>query len=73
MQREMGYLLNDFGATEGYGADVLSLVVATGYVKKLIGNKEIESYLHRNHPDILQKFRTIVATVSLDHSVAGRD
>jgi hypothetical protein len=73
MQKELECLLKDSRATENHSADVLSLVVASRYVSRLVGNREIEGYLHRNHPDILQKFRTIVATVSLDHSMAGRD
>ena len=69
MQQELECVLNDFRATEIYGADVLSLVVASGYVSKLIGNKAIESYLGQNHPEILQEFRTVVATGSLDEFV----
>lgn len=75
MQQKLEYLLNDFsdfGATENYGSNVLSLVVASGYVSKLIGNNAIESYLGRNHPEILQEFRTIVAAVSLENSLVER-
>lgn len=68
MQREMEDLLKDSKATESYGDDVLSLVVAAGYVSRLIGNKAIDSYLHQNHADILLKFRAIVETASLDHA-----
>ena len=57
-------------ATENYGTDVLSLVAASGYVSRLISNEAIESYLHQNHPDVLQQFRTIFVTVLLDHSLA---
>jgi hypothetical protein len=66
MQRELKHLLNDLTGAENYGADVLSLVVASGYVTRLIENKAIEDYLSRTHPDILQEFRAIAATVSLD-------
>jgi hypothetical protein len=47
---------------------VLSLVVATGFVAKLIENKAIESYLSRNYPDILREFRTIVDAAPLGES-----
>lgn len=51
-----------------YGADALKLVVASGFISKLIENQAIESYLSTNHPDILREFRAIVAAVSLDDS-----
>jgi hypothetical protein len=68
MQRELGSLLNDFEIMESHGADMLCLLVASGYISKLINNREIESYLGQNHPEILQEFRTIVATGLLDDS-----
>jgi hypothetical protein len=70
MQQDLECLLKDSAATENYGTDVLSLVSASGYVSRLISNEAIESYLHQNHPDVLQQFRTIFVTVSLDHSLA---
>ena len=71
MQRELESLLKDIGALENYGADVLSLVVASGYISKLINDQAIESYLGQSHPEILQEFRTIVAAASLEGSVVG--
>ncbi len=68
MQQELEGLSKDVGLTQNYGTDVLRLVVATGFVTKLIENKAIESYLSRNHPDILREFRTIVDAAPLDES-----
>jgi hypothetical protein len=36
-----------------YGDDVLNLVVASGYLSKLLGNRKVEPYLGRHHPEIL--------------------
>jgi hypothetical protein len=51
---------------ESYGDDVLNLVVASGYVGRLIGNTEIEHYLEAHHPELLSELRIIVNAVSLD-------
>jgi hypothetical protein len=55
-------------ATETYGNDVLNLVIATGYVSRLIGNMNIKSFLERYHSDILEQFTAIVLAVSLEPS-----
>lgn len=70
MEREMSVLQQDFKAVEtSYGEDVLHLVIACGYVSKLIGNKKVERYLDQNHPEILEEFKSIVSVTSLDNPV----
>jgi ParB-like chromosome segregation protein Spo0J len=69
MEREMASLQQDFKAVEAtYGDDVLNLVIASGFVSKLLGNRKIERYLVQHHPEILQEFKAIVSAVSLDHT-----
>jgi ParB-like chromosome segregation protein Spo0J len=69
MEREMESLERDFKAVEAsYGDDVLILVVASGYLSKLLSNRKVERYLGQHHPEILEKFRVIVSAVSLDQS-----
>ena len=69
MEREMESVQQDFKAVEAtYGDDVLNLVIASGYVSKLLGNRKIERYLVQHHPEILQEFKAIVSAVSLDHA-----
>lgn len=68
LERETASVNQDFKALEdSYGDDVLNLVVASGYVGRLIGNAEIERYLRTRHPDLLNELRVIVNAVSLDH------
>ncbi|TQF40078.1 plasmid stablization protein ParB [Bradyrhizobium sp. UNPF46] len=70
MEREMSTLQQDFKAVEtSYGEDVLHLVIACGYISKLIGNRKVERYLDQNHPEILKEFRSIVSVTSLDNPV----
>lgn len=69
MEREMESLTQDFKALEtSYGDDVLHLVIASGYLSRLIGNAEIERYLRTRHAEILDEFRAIVAAASLDRA-----
>lgn len=73
MEREMETLQRDFKAIESsYGDDVLNLVIASGYLAKMIGNGEISRYLGQHHPEILDEFRVIVAAASLDQPDTSR-
>lgn len=69
MEREMEGLQQQFKAAESaYGDDVLHLVIASGYLSKLLRNRKIEQYLNQYHPELVAEFRAIVSAVSLDHS-----
>lgn len=69
MEREMESLNQDFRALEAsYGDDVLHLVIASGYLARLVGNPEIERFLQSRHPEILDEFRSIITAASLDQS-----
>ena len=71
MEREMESLQRDFKAVEtSYGDDVLNLVVATGYLTRLVANLDIEKYLATTYPEYLEGFRTIISAASLDQSTA---
>jgi hypothetical protein len=66
----MTSLNQDFKALEtSYGDDVLHLVIASGYLARLIGNVEIERFLQTRHPEFLDEFRAIITAASLDQSV----
>ena len=66
MEREMTRVQRDFKPVEtGYGQDMVTLVIATGYPTKLIANDRIRRYLYENHPETLSEFRTIVSAASL--------
>lgn len=69
MEREMATLHQDFKQIESsYGDDVLNLVIASGYLTKLVGNVEVERYLAQHHEEILKGFRSVIAATSLDQS-----
>ncbi|MCK6431734.1 MAG: ParB N-terminal domain-containing protein [Burkholderiaceae bacterium] len=67
MEREMGSLQGQLKVVEkSYGQDVLLLVLARGYLSKLIDNKAVFRFLSQRQPDVLAEFENIVQTVALD-------
>ena len=67
MEREMGNLQEQFKlAEQSYGQDILNLVLAKGYLAKLMANEDVLRYLTKKHPDLLNEFGSIVRMVALD-------
>ena len=67
MEREMSNLQGQFKLVEQtYGEDVLNLVLAKGYLAKLLDNEQVARYLRLHQPDVLVEFENIIQTVSLD-------
>jgi hypothetical protein len=67
MEREMSNLQVQYKTVEQtYGQDVLHLVLAKGYLAKLLENKAVSRYLKQKQPEIYSEFEIIVKTVSLD-------
>jgi hypothetical protein len=69
MEREMETLQRDLKTVEtSYGDDVLHLVIASGYLSKLVNNTEIRRHLEQRHPEFLEEFTSIIAAASLDQT-----
>ena len=67
MEREMVNVEVQFKLIEqSYGQDVLNLVLAKGYLVKLLDNKAVTRFLKQNQHDVLSEFENIVQTVSLE-------
>ena len=67
MEREMTNLQEQYKLVEeSYGQDVLNLVLAKGYLVKLIENNSVARYIQQNQPDVFSEFVNIVETVSMD-------
>lgn len=67
MEREMTNLEGQFKLVEqSYGQDVLNLVLAKGYLAKLLDNDAVIRFLSQNQPDVLSEFSNIVQSASLD-------
>jgi ParB-like chromosome segregation protein Spo0J len=60
MEKESESLDREFKMIEQtYGADHLDLVLATGYITRLLGNARVVRHLAQQHPDILNEFQKI--------------
>jgi hypothetical protein len=67
MEREMCNLQGQFKlAEQSYGHDVLNLVLAKGYLAKLLDNASVVKFIKQRRPELLEQFETIVETTSLD-------
>ena len=67
MEKEMAALERDFRLIEqSYGKNVLNLVLARGYLAKLLSNNRVLRYLSGHYADILAEFQKIVDASSLD-------
>ncbi|MBW0447970.1 plasmid partitioning protein RepB C-terminal domain-containing protein [Paraburkholderia phenoliruptrix] len=67
MEREMSNLQGQYKLVEQtYGQDVLNLVLAKGYLAKLLENESARQYVAQRHPDLMAEFESIIATISLD-------
>lgn len=69
MEREMETLSRDFRLIEeSYGRSVLNLVIAVGYLKKLLDNASVVRYLSKHFREILAEFQKIVEAATLEPS-----
>jgi hypothetical protein len=58
-----GLIQNLKAIEETYGADVLTLTVASAYLDRLFSEEKIEQYLERHHPGNLETLKTIVSVM----------
>jgi ParB-like chromosome segregation protein Spo0J len=51
------------------GSELLNLVVAKGYLTKLLANGAVKSFIERHEPDILEQFELVTNTVSMEEAL----
>lgn len=67
LEREMAAISEDYKELESaYGDDMLVLVVAAGFLERLLSKPEIERFLTGRYPEFVETFRSIVQAASLD-------
>jgi hypothetical protein len=49
-----------------FGEDMLNLVLARGYISKLVDNKSVFRYLERNHGAVLEQLMGLLNATSAD-------
>ena len=47
----------------------MNLVLAKGYLTKLLANEAVNRYIDRHEPEILEHFKLVVNTVSMEDAV----
>jgi hypothetical protein len=61
MERESSQLERELRVAErSYGPDHMHLVVARGYLGRLLGNARVVRYLAQQHPEFLAEFQRII-------------
>lgn len=67
MEREMANVQGQYKLVEqNYGQNVLNLVLARGYLTKLLENEAVTRYLKQRQPEVLEQFEGIIAASSLE-------
>jgi len=72
IERESGNLEREFRiAEQAYGANHLDLVLAKGYLCKLVTNPRIARYLEKNYEGIYAEFRKTADVLAVEASHDG--
>lgn len=67
MEREMANLQGQYELIErSYADDVLNLVLARGYIAKLLENEAVADFIHQRHPQLQEQLDRIIAATSLE-------
>ncbi|WP_281287041.1 plasmid partitioning protein RepB C-terminal domain-containing protein [Aquicoccus porphyridii] len=56
-------------AEKSYGSELLNLVVAKGYLTKLVANEAVRSWLDRNTPEFLEQFELVINTARMEEAM----
>ena len=70
LEKEMSQVQEHYKDAElNYGSDLLNLVLARGYLTKLLANAAIRSFIERQEPEILEHFELVLNTVSMEEAI----
>jgi hypothetical protein len=70
LEKEMSQVQTQYkDAEQNYGSDLLNLMVAKGYLTKLLVNDAVKSYILRHDPEILEQFELVTNTVSMEEAL----
>ncbi len=70
LEKEMSQVQTQYkDAEQNYGSDLLNLVVAKGYLNKLLSNETVKDYIQRLEPEVLEQFELVVNTVSMEEAL----
>lgn len=74
LEREMSNVQEKYkDAEKSYGSELLNLVVAKGYLAKLLENDAVRSWLGRHAADILEQFDRVINTTSMEEALEQQE
>jgi ParB-like chromosome segregation protein Spo0J len=66
LEREMNQVQEKYkDAEKNYGSELLNLVVAKGYLSKMLGNEAVRAYISRHALESLEQFELVLNAVSI--------
>ncbi len=72
MERELSSIQRDIRAVEeNYGANMLRLVVANGYIGRLLRNAAVAEYLERHHVSLYEQLSQLRESIDADVGVSS--
>jgi ParB-like chromosome segregation protein Spo0J len=70
LEKEMSQVHTQYkDAEQHYGSDLLNLVLAKGFITKLLANDAVKNYIDRTESEILEHFEMVVNTISMEEAV----
>lgn len=70
LEKEMNQVQDQYKEAESnYGSDLLNLMVAKGYLTKLLENNAVKAFVDKHEPEILSHFELVVNTVSMEEAL----
>jgi len=70
LEKEMSQVQTQYKDAEShYGSELLNLVVAKGYLTKLLANPAVKSYIGRREPEILIHLELVANTASMEEAM----
>jgi ParB-like chromosome segregation protein Spo0J len=70
LEKEMSQVHTQYkDAEQHYGSDLLNLVLAKGFITKLLANDAVKSFINRSESEILGHFEMVVNTISMEEAV----
>jgi hypothetical protein len=70
LEKEMNQVQTQYqDAEKHYGSDLLNLMVAKGFITKLLANESVKHFIDCNDREILAHFELVINTVSMEEAV----
>jgi hypothetical protein len=74
MEQEMEKVQQDYRSVEDrLGETMLTLVIAKGFVNRLLGNPAVVSYLGRHHQELAEELRRVMEGIAFDARTNERE